>query len=83
MRATETSDRQYEGRLIDEYEYLTAIREIAVEEKAERTVKAIDKKIEFIKATPHNYRLRFAVRLTAIFSAILHRFSLKGVSLPA
>ncbi|MCM1335368.1 MAG: nucleotidyltransferase domain-containing protein [Bacteroides sp.] len=25
----------------------------------------------------------FAVRLTAIFSAILHRFSLKGVSLPA
>ncbi len=43
------TDRQYEGHLIDEYEYLIMIREIAVEEKAERTVKAIDKKINFIK----------------------------------
>ncbi len=43
------TDKQYEGRLIDEYEYLIMIREIAVEEKAERTIKVIDKKIDFIK----------------------------------
>ncbi len=43
------TDKQYEGRLIDEYEYLIMIREIAAEEKAERTVKVIDKKIDFIK----------------------------------
>lgn len=43
------TDKQYEGRLIDEYEYLISLREIAVEEKAGKTVKAIDKKIDFIK----------------------------------
>lgn len=43
------TDKQYEGRLIDDYEWLIALREIAVEENAEKVIKSIDKKIGFIK----------------------------------
>ena len=43
------TDKQYEGRLIDEYEWLITLREIAVKEKATEVIKTIDKKIGFIK----------------------------------
>ena len=40
---------EIKSKLIDDYELLITLREIAVEEKAEKTVKAIDKKIDFLK----------------------------------
>lgn len=44
-----SSEMEIKSKLIDDYELLITLREIAVEEKAEKTVKAIDKKIDFIK----------------------------------
>ncbi len=44
-----SSEMEIKSKLIDDYEMLIMLREIAVEEKAGRTVKAIDKKIDFIK----------------------------------
>ncbi len=43
------TDRQYEGRLIDEYMTLKDIRDMAKEENAVETVKLIDKKMQTIK----------------------------------
>lgn len=45
----EFSDKQYNGRLIDEYCRLKDIREAAVREKAEETIKVIDKQMEQIR----------------------------------
>lgn len=43
------TDKQYEGRLIDEYEMLITIRKMAVKENATETIKIIDEKIGYIK----------------------------------
>ena len=49
MREMSETDRQYEGRLIDEYMTLKDIRDMAKEENAVETVKLIDKKMQTIK----------------------------------
>ena len=43
------TDKQYDGRLIDEYFTLERIREKAVHENATETLKEIDKEIACIK----------------------------------
>ncbi len=43
------TDRQYEGRLIDEYMTLKDIKDSAVKENAVETVKMIEKKMQIIK----------------------------------
>lgn len=43
------TDKQYNGQLIDEYQRLMDIRELAVEENATKTLKRIDREIKFIK----------------------------------
>lgn len=43
------TDKQYNGKLIDDYFRLRDLKEIAVKENAVETVKAIDKQIEQIK----------------------------------
>lgn len=43
------TDKQYNGQLIEEYSRLRRIREIAVKEGAEETVKLIDLEIEYLK----------------------------------
>lgn len=43
------TDKQYDGRLIDEYSMLKAIKKIAEKENATETVKAIEEKMNFLK----------------------------------
>ncbi len=43
------TDRQYNGRLIEEYQRLMNIRKTAVKENATETIKDIDREIYFIK----------------------------------
>lgn len=43
------TDRQFNARLIEEYQRLIGIRKIAVKENSTETVKAIDREITFIK----------------------------------
>ncbi|MDE7362520.1 MAG: hypothetical protein K2N38_11360 [Oscillospiraceae bacterium] len=43
------SEMELKAKLIDDYELLITLREIAVEENAVKTIKAIDKKIDFLK----------------------------------
>ena len=43
------SDKQYDGRLIDEYYSLMQIRKSAVKENAVETIAVIDEKINIIK----------------------------------
>ncbi len=43
------TDKQFNARLIEEYQRLMDIREIAVEENATKTLKRIDREIDFIK----------------------------------
>lgn len=43
------TDKQYNGQLIEEYSRLRRIREIAVKEGANETVKLIDLEIEYLK----------------------------------
>ena len=45
----ELSDKQYDGRLIDEYIMLKDIRKIAEKENAVETIKAIEEKMAFIR----------------------------------
>lgn len=45
----EDTDRQFNARLIEEYQRLIGIRKIAVKENSTETVKAIDREITFIK----------------------------------
>lgn len=44
-----STDKQYDGQLIDEYNRLMKIRKIAAEENSPETVKAIDNEIDYIK----------------------------------
>ena len=43
------TDKQYDGRLIDEYSMLKAIKKIAEKENATETVKAIEEEMNVIK----------------------------------
>lgn len=43
------TDKQYDGRLLDEYARLKRIRETAVRENAAETIKVIDDEINLIK----------------------------------
>ncbi len=43
------TDRQYNGRLIEEYQRLMLIRKYAVEENATKTLQIIDREINYIK----------------------------------
>lgn len=45
----ELTDKQYDGRLIDEYVMLKDIRKIAEKENAVETIKAIEEKMAIIK----------------------------------
>ena len=43
------SDKQYDGQLITQYQMLRRIRNVAVREEAQETVKIIDEEIGYIK----------------------------------
>ncbi len=43
------TDKQYDGRLIDEYQRLMRIRKTAVKENATETIKDIDNEIRYLK----------------------------------
>lgn len=43
------TDKQYDGQLIEEYSRLKRIKEVALKEGADATVKAIDVEIGYIK----------------------------------
>jgi hypothetical protein len=45
----EESDKIYNGHLIDEYQRLQRIKESAIRENADETVKLIEKEISFIR----------------------------------
>ena len=44
-----SNEMEIKSKLIDDYKLLITLREIAAEEKAEKTIKAIDKEIDFLK----------------------------------
>ena len=43
------TDMQYKGQLIEEYSRLKRIKEVAIQENATETIKAIDKEIGYIR----------------------------------
>ena len=43
------TDKQYDGKLIDDYKMLKRIKEIAMKENSVETVKAIEEEMNFIK----------------------------------
>lgn len=44
-----STDKQYDGQLIRQYQILKHIRSLSVKENATETVKAIDEEISYIK----------------------------------